>query len=408
MHLGAVGAIRFCHQYGASRFRFPFSSERPEVQMGRNTQAERLNKLNQLLTFSSANRLLSSYCLRFPFNAYAAAFVGALIVSAASLPFWRWFCRRAGLIDDPGHRKIHSEPIPLAGGFAVFSGLLIPTLLAGVAVWLSSGGTSFDERSLAPSVSPMHLPGLNSQGAYLLRHGLDVRAGRVAAIFLGAIGMLALGVLDDRFELRAGPKFFGQVLVALLVAASGIRITLFVHNPAFSYAVTVLWILTVINAFNFMDNMNGLCVGLGAIASWYFAMIAAASGQYLVGAIAFLTAGALLGFLPYNFPKASAFLGDGGSHLVGYLLAVLAVLPHFYNRQHQRPWAVLIPLIVLAVPLFDLVYVVFWRWQHGQPFYKGDTNHLSHRLVRRGMSRTQAVLTIWLAAAAMGLLVFLC
>ena len=316
-----------------------------------------------------------------------------------------------GLIDDPGHRKIHEQPVALAGGLAVLTGLLAPTLLACLVVWLGSGGAQFDERSLQPrpgSEPGVTIPLLRPHAAFLLRHGLDVRIRQLAAILLGAIGMLAVGVLDDRHELRPKTKFMGQFLVALLVAAAGIRITLFVPNLFFSYAVTILWIVTVINAFNFMDNMNGLCVGLGAISSWYFAMTAAASGQYLVALIAFLTCGALLGFLPYNFPKATAFLGDGGSHLVGFLMAVLAILPHFYTRLHPRRWAVLIPLIILAVPLLDLIFVVLLRWRLRQPFYQGDTNHLSHRLVRRGVSRTMAVLFIWCGAALLGLLIFLC
>jgi UDP-GlcNAc:undecaprenyl-phosphate GlcNAc-1-phosphate transferase len=192
-----------------------------------------------------------------------------------------------------------------------------------------------------------------------------------------------------------------------LVAASGARITLFVPSIVFSYGVTMLWILTLVNAFNFMDNMNGLCAGLGALGAFNFALIAATAGQYLVGLIAFLTFGALLGFLPYNFPRARAFLGDAGSHLIGYLLAVLAILPHFYTAQHPRRWAVLIPLLVLAIPLADLVWVVLLRWRIGQPFYQGDTNHLSHRLVRRGLSQKQAVLVIWLAAEAISLIAFL-
>src|SRR6185369_1616445 len=169
---------------------------------------------------------------------------------------------------------------------------------------------------------------------------------------------------------------------------------------------TILWILTVINAFNFMDNMNGLCAGLGAVGSWCFAIIAAGNGQYLVAIVALMTFGALLGFLPYNYPNARAFLGDSGSHLVGYLLAVLAILPHFYTVRHPRHWAVLIPLLVLAIPLGDLVWVVILRWRMGKPFYIGDTNHLSHRLVKFGLNRTQAVLVIWLLAIAIGALAF--
>jgi UDP-GlcNAc:undecaprenyl-phosphate GlcNAc-1-phosphate transferase len=156
-----------------------------------------------------------------------------------------------------------------------------------------------------------------------------------------------------------------------------------------------------------MDNMNGLCAGLGAIGAGWFAVIAGLDGQYLVALIAFLTCGALVGFLPHNFPHARAFLGDAGSHLVGYLLAVLAILPHFYSKLDPRPWAVISPLLVLAVPLGDLAWVVLLRWRMGKPFYIGDTNHLSHRLVRAGRSRTNAVLLIWLAAALIGALTLL-
>jgi UDP-GlcNAc:undecaprenyl-phosphate GlcNAc-1-phosphate transferase len=216
-----------------------------------------------------------------------------------------------------------------------------------------------------------------------------------------------LGVLDDKHELKPLPKFIGQLLIAVLVAIACKRITLFIPDVAFSYAVTVLWVLTVVNAFNFMDNMNGLCAGLGVIGAWQFAVIAAADGQYLVALIAFLTCGALAGFLPYNFPNARAFLGDAGSHLVGYLLAVLAILPHFYTKQNPRPLAVLTPLLVLAVPLADLAWVVIQRTLAGKPFYIGDTNHLSHRLVRTGLSRPRAVLLIWFLAAAIGSIAWL-
>jgi UDP-GlcNAc:undecaprenyl-phosphate GlcNAc-1-phosphate transferase len=121
-----------------------------------------------------------------------------------------------------------------------------------------------------------------------------------------------------------------------------------------------------------------------------------------VASISFLSSGAILGFLPYNFPGARAFLGDSGSHLLGYLLAVLAIVPHFYMAGRSRPGAVLIPLLVLAVPLIDLVCVVVIRWWTSQPIYLGDTNHLSHRLVRAGLSQTRAVLLIWLMAAFLG------
>jgi UDP-GlcNAc:undecaprenyl-phosphate GlcNAc-1-phosphate transferase len=202
-------------------------------------------------------------------------------------------------------------------------------------------------------------------------------------------------------------KFAGQVLIAAFLVVSGIRITLFVPNLVFSCAVTILWLVTLMNACNFMDNMNGLCGGIGVIGAFWFALKAAVAGQFLVASMAFLGCGALLGFLPYNFPRASAFLGDAGSHLVGYLLGVLAILPHFYSSEHPARLAVLNPLLILVVPLADLVSVVIIRWRQGRPVYLGDTNHFSHRLVRCGLSPTTAVLVLWLLAALAGALAFL-
>ena len=321
--------------------------------------------------------------MTFPLNFYAAAFLGAFVTALLALPLWRKWCLRTNLVDDPGHRKIHSVPVPLAGGFAVLTGIILP--LAAGAILLKLGVVK-----------------ISSAG--LIVHGINRRAVELAVLALGAVAITLLGWLDDKHELKALPKFTGQILIALAVAAACKRITLFVPNEIFSYAITIVWLLTIINAFNFMDNMNGLCAGLGAIGAWKFAAFAGTEGEYLVALVALLTCGALVGFLPYNFPNARSFLGDAGSHLVGYLLAVLAILPHFYTRQNPHPLAVLTPLFVLAVPLLDLAQVVIYRTLHRQPFWIGDTNHLSHRLVRAGLSRTQAVLILWLIAIIIGLI----
>lgn len=328
--------------------------------------------------------------MTFPFNLYLLALASAFGLAWLGLPGWRRLCLRVALIDDPGHRKIHHTPVPLAGGVAVFAALALPVAAGLIWTWLQAGP------------EPSRTPWLDPAGAAALQYGVGRRVWELAAIGLGATLMVGVGLLDDRYELKPAVKFAGQIAAALVVAAGGIRVTLFVPNVAASYFLTVLWILTVVNAFNFMDNMNGLCAGLGAIGAWYFGVAAAAQGQYLVAAFGFLVAGALLGFLPHNFPQARAFLGDSGSHLVGYLLAVMAILPHFYTPENERRWAVTLPLWILAVPLLDLVWVVWLRWRMGQPFYQGDNNHLSHRLVRSGRSRTTAVLLIWLLAAAAG------
>ena len=319
--------------------------------------------------------------MNFPFNFFAAAFAGAFLTTLLALPLWRRWCLRTNLVDDPGHRKIHSSPIPLAGGFAVLTGILLP--LIGGAILLKLGVVNFS-------------------AAHAIAHGLDRRAVELIVLALGAVAITLLGWLDDKHELKALPKFLGQLVIAIAVAAVCKRITLFVPSEIFSYAITILWVLTVINAFNFMDNMNGLCAGVGAIGAFLFALIAAAHGEYLVALTGFLMCGALLGFLPWNFPEARAFLGDAGSHLVGYLLAVMAILPHFYTQKNPHPLAVLAPLLVLAVPLLDLAQVSLLRTLNKKPFWIGDTNHLSHRLVRAGLSRRQTVLLLWLAAAALG------
>ncbi len=299
----------------------------------------------------------------FPVGLYLLALVGGAALSAASLPLWRRWCLRIGLMDAPGHRKIHDTPVPLAGGLAVMTGLALPILAAGLWTWLG------------PLPEPF--------------------AG-------GALAMLGLGILDDKSDLSPKWKFFGQVLIALAVAASGIRVTLFVESPVFSYIVTVLWILTVTNAVNFQDNMNGLCPGLGLIGSWFFAWHAGVEGQYLVASLAFLFTGALAGFLPFNFPRGGVFLGDGGSHIVGFLLAVLAILPDFYSATSPHKWLVATPLLVLLVPLADLVSVILIRRRLGQAVWVGDNNHFSHRLVRAGLAKPRAVLLLLFISAFAG------
>jgi UDP-GlcNAc:undecaprenyl-phosphate GlcNAc-1-phosphate transferase len=323
--------------------------------------------------------------MTFPFNIYSASLFLSLFITIASTPVWIRICARFGLLDDPGHRKLHTTPIPLAGGFSVISGLILPAVFGFLYLKLQNRGASGD-----------HLQ------SGLLAYGAEKKGFQLIALFAGATGMMLLGFIDDKVELRAGWKFSGQILVALLAAVAGVRISLFVPNLVFGYVITVLWIVTLTNAFNFMDNMNGLCAGLGAIGAWAFGWSAAAKGQYLVAAVAFHMFGALLGFLPFNYPRAKTFLGDAGSHLVGYWLSVLAILPHYYSRSSQNVWAVLSPLLILAVPLADMAWVVVLRTLKGQPFYVGDTNHLSHRLVRAGLSKSSAVAAIWLFAAIAG------
>ena len=286
-------------------------------------------------------------------------------------------------MDAPGYRKIHDSPVPLAGGLAVITGLAIPILFVVLCACLGSLPESF---------------------AHIVSYGLSNRGWQLGVILVGSIAMLALGMLDDSRDLLPKWKLLGQVIIALAVAASGIRVTMFVDSDIFSYAITVLWILTVTNSVNFQDNMNGLCPGLGIICGWFFAWHAGLEGQYLVATLAFLFSGALFGFLPFNFPKGRVFLGDGGSHVVGFVLSVLAVLPDFYSDDTPYKWLIITPLLILFIPLTDLISIIVIRCRLGQPIWVGDNNHFSHRLVRSGHPKTRAVLLLLLISAAIGAL----
>lgn len=308
------------------------------------------------------------------FTLAAAIIAGTL--AALLVPLWNTGARRWGWIDDPGHRKIHADPVPLSGGPAVFSALLLTAGLMGIYLILSSNVPLFTEVS----------------------RQFHQRATTFIAIAAGAVTMTALGIFDDRFELRPALKFLGQLLIASGVVAAGIRVPAFEASPAIGAGLTVLWILTVTNAFNFVDNMNGLCAGLAAIAAGSIALLALMNGSLIPAFTAAALDGALIGFLPRNYPRASAFLGDSGSHLIGFLLAVLVIEPDLWPAADNSPLRFLPPMLPLSVPLIDLCWVVALRTCAGKPFYVGDNNHLSHQLVRIGIGRPAAVAALWFAA----------
>jgi len=314
-------------------------------------------------------------------NVYLVVFDVAFFLALGLIPLCRKWSFRWGMLDDPGHRKIHSEPIPLLGGLGVF-------LAFSITVWAGLAGLLW----LGPSW------GLD---AYV--EGARKVFWRLFGIWCGGLLMVALGLRDDKQDLHAGVKLVGQILVAFCVAWSGMRITLFIDNVFLSYVITMFWIVVVTNAMNFFDNMDGLCGGVGWICAAMFGLIAAINGQFFVCVLAMAFCGSLLGFLPYNWHRARIFLGDAGSHFVGYMLAVLTILATFYASNRPTALALIIPLIVLSVPLFDMAAVSVIRWLNGQPIYKGDVNHISHRLVRAGLPKPWAVSIIYLITFALGL-----
>ncbi len=307
---------------------------------------------------------------------------------------------RWNLIDAAGSEahKPAGIGVPNVGGVALFWAVALPVaaaLLAAVTLPVDAVA------GVVPALA-VHLPGLRST------------LGEGAALLAGLAALHALGLVDDRRALGPLPKLAAQAAVAAaLVTLGGSRAMTLLDDALpggggwlLSTTLTVLWVLAIVNAMNFLDNMDGLAAGVGAVAAGVFAALAIGSGQWFVAALCFLLLGGLLGFLWFNRPPARLYLGDGGSLVLGGLLAVISVRLTYAGAGPlgvAPPHAVFVPLVVLAVPLYDLVSVSVIRLRAGVSPMTGDRNHFSHRLVRLGLPPAAAVAVVWLATLATGL-----
>jgi len=215
---------------------------------------------------------------------------------------------------------------------------------------------------------------------------------------------LALGLWDDKKGLGPFFKLAVQFAVAITAALlAGVRVELFIKNPIITSVLSAVWIVLIINAFNFLDNMDGLAAGIAVIASCILFTAAAISGQVFVGGLALILIGTLLGFLVYNFPPAKIFMGDAGSLVVGFFVAILTLRTTYYHEAESGRWyAVFMPLVVMSVPLYDFISVTLLRIKQGKSPFVGDTQHFSHRLKKHGLTDTQTVLTLYLATLCTG------
>lgn len=318
----------------------------------------------------------------------AVAFLASLGVACMATPVVRRFAPVLGLIDLPGHRKVHVNPTPRGGGIAIFLGLLIPAAW-GVLVNL------YDKGAVLPFTEEI-------RDAFAAASGQQTQ---LIAIAAGAAVLFLAGLADDRWNLSWKLRLGLQMGVAAGVALSGVRATIFVDQHWVGFGATVLWILVLTNAMNFLDNMDALSAGIGLIASALFAAILlflVKTPNYLVALPLVLLSGALTGFLVWNRPPASIFMGDCGSNLIGFLLATLTVTGTFYENSGSRH-VMLAPLCVMAVPLYDFCTVIFIRISQKRSPFHGDKSHFSHRLVELGLRPSHAVLTIHLTTAMTGL-----
>jgi UDP-GlcNAc:undecaprenyl-phosphate GlcNAc-1-phosphate transferase len=325
-------------------------------------------------------------------DAYAVA-VAVLMASAAlsagAMPLARAVALRFGVMDHPGSRKVHADPTPRTGGIAVAGSFLL-VVLAGFAV--------------APRLT--QLPDALTtflMSAMILRDAHLV-APQMTAFVAGSATAFAVGLADDvwgdRFPVWA--KAAGQVVAAAVLVSAGVR-TSFLPYEWMNVAVALLWLVGMTNAFNLLDNMDGLCAGVAAVASLALLVNAWLLGEFFISLLLLAFMGSLLGFLFFNWHPARIFLGDGGSHFVGYVMGSLTLLERYVSHASSTLFPLLMPVLVLAVPLLDTVTVVFIRLREGRPIYVGDARHLSHHLRTLGFSTRRAVALLYVLTFSLGL-----
>lgn len=301
---------------------------------------------------------------------YLAVFSSALAVVLLATPWAMSAARRLGVLDVPSARKVHLQPTPLLGGVAIYAAIWIALLL---------------------------ISRLDLARQYVF---LPDTTGELALIFLSTVVLILVGILDDRATGGIPPwsKLLGQLLAAAIVLAAGVRFQAFGLLPL-DLILTLVWLVGISNAVNFLDNIDGLSAGATAIAAAFFFLLASANGQYLVAIMALAVAGGCLGFLRYNFNPAVIFMGDAGTLFLGFLLAIIGA------KLQPGPtgwWGLLAAVLILILPIFDTTFVTLNRLRTGRRVTQGGKDHTSHLLVRRGLPHWQAVLVLYTVALAGG------
>lgn len=286
----------------------------------------------------------------------------AFLISLVLTPICRDVFRSYGVVDQPDHaRKVHRYPIPRVGGLAIAASYL----LASVVVRPEEGSPLAQQLSLVWKLLP------------------------------GAALALALGLLDDLFNLRAWHKLIGQLAAAGLACWSGVRILSVAGTPTdawWNLPLTLLWLLVCMNAFNLVDGLDGLAAGVGLFATLTVFIAAIMQHNMVLAVATFPLAGALLGFLCYNFNPATIFLGDSGSLLIGYLLGCYAVI---WGNKSATLLGMTAPLMALSIPLLDVALAVIRRFLRRQPIFTADRGHIHHRLLDRGLTPRRVVLVLY-------------
>ncbi|MBW1696463.1 MAG: undecaprenyl/decaprenyl-phosphate alpha-N-acetylglucosaminyl 1-phosphate transferase [Deltaproteobacteria bacterium] len=341
--------------------------------------------------------------------------IGTSLLSYFLILFFRRLALRAGIVDRPRKDRFHDHPVPLMGGNAIyfaFLGFLVIKGLIGldVCLVLLSGvaGMLYGIIRHPKRVYLIFILCLIwcSLGGILVAEDSE---NQILGLLLGGTNLLVVGNVDDaRGGLIPHVKLVGQIIAGLFLIYFGIKMNFFIdlgfewkmpYLRHLTYPFTLFWIIGMTNAFNLIDNMNGLSCGVAVISGLFFGLISFVNGQFELGYIFFIFTGAGLGYLPHNFPKAKIFMGDAGSLFIGFVIASLSIVGSWTTAEGWVPQrfklSLAIPMLVLIYPIFDTALVTITRIIRGRPISLGGKDHSSHRLVRMGLGPADTVLLIY-------------
>jgi UDP-GlcNAc:undecaprenyl-phosphate GlcNAc-1-phosphate transferase len=317
-----------------------------------------------------------------------AVFGAAVVVSGRLTHFLIGAAQSFNMLDYPTERKNHKIPMPFLGGVSLF---------------LTFWGLVFSGLVFAYFFKQRFLGAASFEG---LLAGIVSLMPKIAGIFSGSLIVLAVGLLDDKFRWSPLQKLAGQCVAAVILMRMGLTINLVDQLGVLGYAITFVWILLIINSFNLVDYLDGHCAGIALISSVVFFWLTQILGQHLVGLFLIAFAGALLGFLVYNFNPARIYLGDNGSLFIGYLMASFTLLCR-YQAPDVSAATIFIPVLMFGVPIYDTLSVTVLRLVRGVPPWRGDRNHFAHRLVKIGLSDRVAVLLSYFISLTVGFVAIL-
>ncbi len=296
---------------------------------------------------------------------YIVAFTVALAVAYFITPRVKELAIKAGALDAPDARKVHTRPIPRLGGLAIYAGFVLAVLAS------------------------MHV------------------SHEIVGLLLGGTVILIVGIIDDLKQLPPKVKLLGQIAAAGVLILFDIRIE-WLTNPFgemlyveyFSIPLTIMWVVSLTNTVNLIDGLDGLAAGVSTIASITILLVALQQNFWTVAILTAALAGSALGFLQHNFNPAKIFMGDTGSMFLGYMLAAISILGAVKSA---ATIALVVPIVALGLPIMDTAFAIIRRYMSGRPIFKPDKGHLHHRLLEMGLTQKQAVLLMYVISGCLGL-----